>query len=68
MTSLKKILRPMILSTLFFMTGAVGDARGCDGDCPWDGAGSYTTCWESDLGPGQCWYSDMHYYWTSAGC
>ena len=69
MTSFKKILRPMILSTLIFMTGAVGDARAdCDDDCPFDPTGYFTDCEQPDIGPATCSYSDGHYYANFGGC
>ena len=69
MIRFKKILRPMFLSTLIILTGAVGDARAdCDDDCPFDSSGYFTVCEPDDLGPGKCKYSDGHYYADMGGC
>ena len=69
MTNLKKVLRPVILSALLVMTGAVGDARAdCDDDCPFDSIGYYEDCEQPDIGAATCFYSDDHYYANFGGC
>ena len=69
MTGISKIVRPVILSMLMVLTGAVGDAQAgtCDDDCPFDSAGSFTHCDDEDLGPIRCNYSDTHYYASFGG-
>ncbi len=69
MTGISKIVRPVILSILMVLTGAVGDARAdCDDDCPFNPGAYFENCLQNDLGPGRCFYSDDHYYATMDGC
>ena len=69
MTRFRNFVRPVILSTLILVTGAVGDARAnCDEDCPFNPGGYFEDCLQDDLGPGRCMYSDDHYYATMDGC
>ena len=69
MDRFSKIIRPIILSFVIVLGGAVDEAwAGCDDTCPWDGAGNFAYCEDDDIGPAMCYYDDDHYYADFAGC
>ncbi|WP_420634879.1 hypothetical protein [Candidatus Palauibacter sp.] len=69
MNRFSKIVRPIVLAAVIAVPGAVGDAWAgtCDDDCPFDGGGALEYCYEPDIGPIECGYSDYHYYISFGG-
>ena len=61
------VLVAIVLSLAGVVPQVWGEEGTCDDDCPFDSAGYFLYCDDSDIGPIECGYDDGHYYASFGG-